>query len=526
MKSKFKKGITTVLATTTLFVSIFQAAVSVRADMNDIQNFVRSLYVDCLGRQPDQIGFDYWCSRLQSGEITGKQCAYGFFFSTEFTSKANSLNDTDYINTFYNVFLNRGYDSTGLAYWNDKISDTVYDTTVLFTGFADSVEFANKCSNYGILSGSHISVPYVVRTTIPGGCSLSGESDPIASGGGVSSGDSSAPSVPSSDVSSDSIGSQSSVSINPQASASNNNTGTSFNTYSVRPSGGSNTPYNYGNPIIVPMTPTPTPVSVVYSEPASINTTNITLVVADERRTQEFTPEFASAYAANKVDSFQLVVSNANSISYSVISGTAEVSSTGLVTPGRDVWGTEDGSLWVSNPRHTVSENAIETRIDYFPGESVIRVTADGQTFDVTVTVIDFADQYTNEVLEQFIAENNLRSEDMSVEEKAYLITQYVAHNYNYSIYYGGSADMVTHGCGDCVGSMNLIHRICGMVGLTCRGRDARSDWGAGSGHVNAVIFDEENGMYYVCDAGTSGTAPRAFMVGATDTLPVGTYNN
>lgn len=75
MKSKFKKGITTVLATTTLFVSIFQAAVSVRADMNDIQNFVRSLYVDCLGRQPDQIGFDYWCSRLQSGEITGKQCA-------------------------------------------------------------------------------------------------------------------------------------------------------------------------------------------------------------------------------------------------------------------------------------------------------------------------------------------------------------------------------------------------------------------------------------------------------------------
>ena len=160
MKSKFKKGITTVLATTTLFVSIFQAAVSVRADMNDIQNFVRSLYVDCLGRQPDQIGFDYWCSRLQSGEITGKQCAYGFFFSTEFTSKANSLNDTDYINTFYNVFLNRGYDSTGLAYWNDKISDTVYDTTVLFTGFADSVEFANKCASYGITVGT-VSTPTV-----------------------------------------------------------------------------------------------------------------------------------------------------------------------------------------------------------------------------------------------------------------------------------------------------------------------------------------------------------------------------
>ena len=284
-------------------------------------------------------------------------------------------------------------------------------------------------------------------------------------------------------------------------------------------------PYYPGTPVIVPMTPTPTPEVVVYSDPPAINATSVTLVVADERRTDEFTPEFAAAYAANKVDSFQLVVTNANTVTYRVISGDAEVSTTGLVTPGRNVWWTEDNTVWYSNPRHTVSENAIDTRIDYFPGESVIRVTADGQTFDVTVTVRDFASEYTDAVLEQFIAENNLRSDDMSVEEKAYLITRYVAHNYNYSIYYGGSADMVTHGCGDCVGSMNLIHRICDMIGLTCWARDARSDWGAGSGHMNAVIYDGE-GTYYVCDAGTSGTAPRAFMVSATDTLPVGTYTS
>ena len=284
--------------------------------------------------------------------------------------------------------------------------------------------------------------------------------------------------------------------------------------------------YGVGAGYSVPSNPSISPTTQPYSEPATINTTSITLVVADERRTQEFTPEFAVAYEANKVDSFQLVVTNAHSVTYRVISGDAEVSSTGLVTPGRDVWWTRGDSVWYSNPRHTIADDAIESRIDYFPGESVIRVTADGQTFDVNVTVVDFASEYTDSIIDQFIEANNLNSPDMSVEEKAYLITQYVAHNYDYSIYYGLSAEMVTHGCGDCIGSMNLIIRIASRLGLTVWPRDARSDWGAGSGHMNAVIYDEENGLYYVCDAGTSGTAPRAFIMGATDTLPVGTICN
>lgn len=513
MKYTLRKVLTMVITTAVLITTMMGGVRPVLAATNGIETFVTSLYSDCLGRNPDPSGFDYWCGKLASGEISGKQCAYGFFFSPEFTAKANSLNDTEYIGIFYNVFLNRGYDAVGLSYWSDKISNTVYDTTLLFSGFADSVEFQGKCARYGITYGPHIDVPNVVRNGSNGSSAAPASAGIPAAGGGAPSGGSAAP-APSvtSGSSSPAPSAQSNPSVVVPATTTPENTPTSV-------------PYNPGTPVIVPMTPTPTPEVVVYSDPPAINATGVTLVVADERRTDEFTPEFAAAYAANKVDSFQLVVTNANTVTYRVISGDAEVSTTGLVTPGRNVWWTEDNTVWYSNPRHTVSENAIDTRIDYFPGESVIRVTADGQTFDVTVTVRDFASEYTDAVLEQFIAENNLRSDEMSVEEKAYLITRYVAHNYNYSIYYGGSADMVTHGCGDCVGSMNLIHRICGMIGLTCWARDARSDWGAGSGHMNAVIYDGA-GTYYVCDAGTSGTAPRAFMVSATDTLPVGTYSN
>ena len=515
MKTVLKKVITTIVTAATLCSATICTPRTLLADSNGIETFVTSLYVDCLGRNPDTTGFNYWCNRLRSGEITGKQCAYGFFFSPEFTSKANSLADTEYINTFYNVFLNRNYDPSGLSYWTNRISSTSYDTTVLFSGFADSVEFQNKCASYGIVYGAHITVPNVVRTTVTGSSTSSaGTSSPAPT---VTAG-ASAP-APVSSGSSSATGS-SPVTTQPSSTPQSQPSQSENTTPVVTPGTVPNNPTSYS----VPMTPTPTPVP--YSEPATINTTSITLVVADERRTQEFTPEFAAAYAANKVDSFQLVVSNANRVTYRVISGDAEVSSTGLVTPGRDVWWTRGDSVWYSNPRHTIADDAIESRIDYFPGESVIRVTADGQTFDVNVNVVDFASEYTDSIIDQFIEANNLNSSDMSVEEKAYLITQYVAHNYDYSIYYGLSAEMVTHGCGDCIGSMNLIIRIANRLGLTVWPRDARSDWGAGSGHMNAVIYDEEAGMYYVCDAGTSGTAPRAFIMGATDTLPVGTYCN
>ena len=49
-----------------------------------IEAFVRSLYSDCLGRDADPSGLNDWCTQLANGTVTGKQCAYGFFFSSEF----------------------------------------------------------------------------------------------------------------------------------------------------------------------------------------------------------------------------------------------------------------------------------------------------------------------------------------------------------------------------------------------------------------------------------------------------------
>jgi len=144
-------------------VTVVPSENAVRADADPVVTFVTSLYADCLGRNPDPAGLNDWVNRLRTHQISGKQAAYGFFFSNEFIARQNQLSDGDLVDTFYRVFLNRTADQGGKDYWIGKISTTSYDITTLFTGFADSAEFAQKCANYGIDAGAHVNVPNVVR---------------------------------------------------------------------------------------------------------------------------------------------------------------------------------------------------------------------------------------------------------------------------------------------------------------------------------------------------------------------------
>ena len=84
-----------------------------------VEAFVNSLYSDCLGRTADPAGFNDWCTRLTNGSITGKQAAYGFFYSSEFINTEMTCSQA--IDIFYRVFLNRAADPAGKAYWLGQI---------------------------------------------------------------------------------------------------------------------------------------------------------------------------------------------------------------------------------------------------------------------------------------------------------------------------------------------------------------------------------------------------------------------
>ena len=115
-----------------------------------ISVFVNSLYEGCLGRAADEGGFIAWSQMLSNREITGRDAAYGFFYSAEFTNKYATLSTSEKVETFYQVFFNRAADVDGLNYWCDVInSGASFD--VMFDGFSASQEFAKKCSDCGIL---------------------------------------------------------------------------------------------------------------------------------------------------------------------------------------------------------------------------------------------------------------------------------------------------------------------------------------------------------------------------------------
>ena len=118
-----------------------------------IKTFVTSLYLDVLGRNPDQNGFDNWCNNLSSLKITGKDAARGFFYSPEFAKLFASKSDADIIRLFYKVFLNRVPAASEVDYWAGRLKENRSIDT-LFYGFADSTEFRNKCLTYGIIPAS------------------------------------------------------------------------------------------------------------------------------------------------------------------------------------------------------------------------------------------------------------------------------------------------------------------------------------------------------------------------------------
>ena len=154
------RGIAAVLAITIILP--FVVTTKAFADTTGIQTFVTSLYSDCLGRNPDPVGLNDWCTKLANGTISGKECAYGFFFSPEFRAKAETMPAGGLVDTYYRVFLNRSADGAGKDYWMQKIASTPVsdDIVILFTGFADSAEFAQKCASYGITVGT-VNLPAV-----------------------------------------------------------------------------------------------------------------------------------------------------------------------------------------------------------------------------------------------------------------------------------------------------------------------------------------------------------------------------
>jgi len=111
------------------------------------KDFVTRFYRQCLDREPDQAGLDYWTNKLKTGSLAGCNLARNFILSQEFINK--NLSNSDFAKVLYRSFFDREPDSGGYQYWLNYLNDGQTRESTL-ANFIGSEEFKNLCSKYDI----------------------------------------------------------------------------------------------------------------------------------------------------------------------------------------------------------------------------------------------------------------------------------------------------------------------------------------------------------------------------------------
>lgn len=125
--------------------------------------FVRQIYRDLLGREPDPSGLAYWQGLLDSGALTRAQVASSIFTSPEFTQWGL------YPIKLYVAVLGRDPDFGGWQFWSGLLR-TGSTPVVVLNSFLGSPEFQNSHAN--LSNGAFVTLAYqnvLGRLPDPGG---------------------------------------------------------------------------------------------------------------------------------------------------------------------------------------------------------------------------------------------------------------------------------------------------------------------------------------------------------------------
>lgn len=114
----------------------------------DVTRFVARNYREFLGRKYDIDGLNDWTDRINNRVQTMQDIASGFVFSQE--CKDKNLSNEEFVQMLYRGCFDRTGDNLGVADWVSKLNSGEYNREQVFLGFANSQEFANMVSSYGL----------------------------------------------------------------------------------------------------------------------------------------------------------------------------------------------------------------------------------------------------------------------------------------------------------------------------------------------------------------------------------------
>lgn len=113
-------------------------------------DFCTRLYTECLDRDGDAAGIDYWANELANRRKTGTEVGFLFFFCDEF--KGFKLGNEEFVNRLYKTFMGREADKAGVEFWVNQIEVQGVSRESVVEQFAGCPEFADICAASGIIA--------------------------------------------------------------------------------------------------------------------------------------------------------------------------------------------------------------------------------------------------------------------------------------------------------------------------------------------------------------------------------------
>ena len=99
------------------------------------------LYNAAFKRLPDADGLKYWIGKYTSGENDDRAVAQSFLISDEFKERyGDNVSNAKYVETLYVNVLGRDYDQNGYDYWLGNLNGGLETRYELLLGFAESAE--------------------------------------------------------------------------------------------------------------------------------------------------------------------------------------------------------------------------------------------------------------------------------------------------------------------------------------------------------------------------------------------------
>ena len=99
------------------------------------------LYNAAFARFPDSDGLRYWINNFSSGKDDERAVASSFLASAEFQQRyGENVTNESYVETLYVNVLGRDYDQVGYNYWLGNLNNGVETRYELLLGFSESDE--------------------------------------------------------------------------------------------------------------------------------------------------------------------------------------------------------------------------------------------------------------------------------------------------------------------------------------------------------------------------------------------------